>query len=54
MKPYDATRDVTEKDLARQQYEKLRSEQIEWKAKRERETVKVKPFNILYKFILGL
>ncbi len=34
MQVLDATRDVTEKDKARQQYEQLRAEQIEWQAKR--------------------
>ncbi len=35
MQILDATRDVTEKDKARQQYERLRAEQIEWQAKRQ-------------------
>ena len=35
MQVLDATRDVTEKDLVRRKYEQLRSEQIEWQAKKQ-------------------
>lgn len=50
---YDATRDVTDKDIARRKYEDLRSAQTEWNAKRVKQTVKLSPFTWFYKFIVG-
>lgn len=49
----NATKDITEQDLARMKYYRLLSEQAEWNARRRRNAIKVTWLKWIWCFIIG-